>query len=287
MSRHSTAVVLGGGGLAGIGWTTGVLAALEEQGVLRLGSADRVIGTSAGAAVAAAVLQAGSASAEFDRIVRKSRRGDELAPAVALADILPDVLAIHAGEDSMATKTERLIQLSRQRAGIDPARRRAAVAGRVRSDTWPSDRLHVTAIRADGSRSVFNRASAVGLVDALTASCAVPGLWPVAHVGGREYIDGGTFSLTNAELARAAEHVIVLRPTPELPQYLTEERREVLERATLIEPSERARAGFGSDPFDPDVRGIASVLGYEDGLAAVPALASNRACLESSCKSVM
>ncbi|WP_398999319.1 transposase [Streptomyces sp. CBMA152] len=41
MSRHSTAVVLGGGGLAGIGWTTGVLAALEEQEVLRLGSADR------------------------------------------------------------------------------------------------------------------------------------------------------------------------------------------------------------------------------------------------------
>lgn len=271
MSRHSTAVVLGGGGLAGIGWTTGVLAALEEQGVLRLGSADRVIGTSAGAAVAAAVLQSGSAGAEFDRIVRKSRRGDEPAPAAALADVLPEVLAIHAGEDSMATKTERFTQLSRQRAGIDPALRRAAVAGRVRSETRPSDRLHITSLRTDGSRTVFTSASGVGLVDALTASCAVPGLWPVARIGGKEHIDGGTFSLTNAELARRAEHVIVLRPTPELPQYLTEERRETLEHATLIEPSERARAGFGPHPFDPHVRGIAAILGYEDGLAAIPA----------------
>ncbi|MGW7004622.1 hypothetical protein ACWGCW_17815 [Streptomyces sp. NPDC054933] len=28
-------------------------------------------------------------------------------------------------------------------------------------------------------------------------------------------------------------------------------------------------AGIGSNPFDPDVRGVAAVLGYEDGLAAV------------------
>jgi predicted acylesterase/phospholipase RssA len=42
----STTVVLGGGGLAGIGWLTGVLAALEETGALTLADADTVIGTS-------------------------------------------------------------------------------------------------------------------------------------------------------------------------------------------------------------------------------------------------
>lgn len=31
----ATAIVLGGGGLVGIGWMTGVLAALEEAGALR------------------------------------------------------------------------------------------------------------------------------------------------------------------------------------------------------------------------------------------------------------
>ncbi|WP_372404119.1 patatin-like phospholipase family protein [Streptomyces luteireticuli] len=272
MSGDSTAVVLGGGGLAGIGWTTGVLAALEEQGVLRLGSVGAVIGTSAGAAVAAAVLQAGSAGAEFGRIVRKSLRNDELAPVPAPAEVLRDVLAVHHSEDSPAVKAGRFIQLSRQHSGTHPSLRRAAVAGRVMGDTWPSDRLQVTAVRADGSLAVFTSTSGVGLVDALTASCAVPGLWPVVSIGGEDYIDGGTFSLTHAELARAYGRVVVLRPVPEFPQYLTEERREVLERAVLVEPSGRARAGFGPDSFDPDVRGVAAVLGYEDGLMAAPSL---------------
>ena len=272
MSHESTAVVLGGGGLAGIGWTIGVLAALEEYGVLRLDSVDHVIGTSAGAAVAAAALQTGSEGVEYDKAVRKTRRNDELAPAVALADVIADVMAIHGSEDSAAVKTERLMRLSRERSGVDPSRRRAAIARRVEKDCWPGGRLDITAVRADGGRTVFTSESGVGLVDALTASCAVPGLWPVAHIDGEDYIDGGTFSLTNAELARDADHVIVLQPMAELPAYATAERQQVLNRAVVIHPSERARAGFGSDPFDPDVRGVAAVLGYEDGLAAAPAV---------------
>ncbi|MGK4578655.1 patatin-like phospholipase family protein [Kitasatospora sp. HPMI-4] len=274
MAQESTAVVLGGGGLAGIGWTIGALAALQECGVLRLDSVGHVIGTSAGAAVAAAVLQAGSAGAEYDRAVRKTRRNRELAPAVALADVFPDVMAVHGSEDSVAVKTERLIRLSRERSGVDPSLRRDAVARRVERDCWPDGRFDITAVRADGSRTVFSRGSGVGLVDALTASCAVPGLWPVVRIDGEDYIDGGTFSLTNAELARDADQVIVFQPMPELPAYASAERQEVLDRAVVIEPSERARVGFGSDPFDPDVRGVAAVLGYEDGLAAVEAVAA-------------
>ncbi|MGJ5756540.1 NTE family protein [Streptomyces puniciscabiei] len=273
MSQESTAVVLGGGGLAGIGWTIGVLAALEEAGALRLASAAHVIGTSAGAAVAAAVLQSGAA-AEFDRTVRKARRNEEIAPAVALADILPDVLAVHGTDESLAAKTAKLAALSRERSGTDPARRREVIAGRLHKDAWPDARLSVTAVRADGEATVFTADSGVSLVDALTASCAVPGLWPVATIDGHDYVDGGTYSLTNADLAAHADRVLVVRPQPDLPGYVTPERQRVLDRALLLEPSERSRAGFGSDPFDPDVRGVAAVLGYEDGLAAVPAVTS-------------
>jgi NTE family protein len=276
MRHESTAVVLGGGGLAGIGWTVGVLAALEESGVLGLDSIDRVIGTSAGAAAAAAVLQAGSASVEYDKMVRKTRRNDEISPAVTLGDVMPDVMAIHGNQDPIAVKTKRFVALSRERSTIDPIRRRDAIARRVQKDSWPNGRFEVTAVRADGSRAVFTSESSVGLVDALTASCAVPGLWPVVRIDGEDYIDGGTFSLTNAELARDADRVVVLQPMPELPAYATAERQEVLDRAVVIEPSERARAGFGSDPFDPDVRGVAAVLGYEDGLAAVPGTSKRR-----------
>ena len=105
-------------------------------------------------------------------------------------------------------------------------------------------------------------------MDAVTASCAVPGLWPVVRIGDEEYVDGGTYSLTNAELARDAGRVIVVQPMPELVAHLPRERQEVLERAVVIEPSQRARVGFGTDPFDPDVRGVAAVLGYDDGWAA-------------------
>ncbi len=210
---------------------------------------------------------------EYDR-VRKTRRNDELVPAVALADVLPDVLAIHDSDEPLAVKAARLAELSRQRSGTDPARRRAAIAGRVAADTWPDGRFGITAVRADGSRTVFTRDSGVGLVDALTASCAVPGLWPVARVNGVDHLDGGTFSLTNADLAAAADRVVVLQPMPDPPAYTTAEHRAVLDRAVVVEPSERSRAGFGADPFDPDVRGIAAVLGYEDGLAAAPAVAA-------------
>ncbi|MGV9273748.1 patatin-like phospholipase family protein [Streptomyces griseosporeus] len=269
MAQESTTVVLGGGGLAGIGWTVGALTALEEAGVLRLSAAAHVVGTSAGSAVGAMVLQAGSAVAVYDRMVRKSLRNEELTPAVALAELMPEMLAVYGGEESVAEKAERFARLSRERSGVDPALRRAAVAGRLAGDVWPDGRLSVTAVRVDGERTVFTRESGVGLVDAVTASCAVPGIWPTVRIDGVEYLDGGTFSLTNADLAADADRVLVLRPMAELAGEAPEEQRAVLERAVVVEPSERALAGFGSDPFDPDVRGVAAVLGYEDGLCAV------------------
>src|SRR4051794_544442 len=44
------AVVLGGGGLTGVAWLTGVLSAFEDAGV-PVGDADLVVGTSAGSVV--------------------------------------------------------------------------------------------------------------------------------------------------------------------------------------------------------------------------------------------
>lgn len=71
-------------GLSATGWSSGVLAAMEEKGILRLTEQDLVVGTCAGAAVAGAVRQSGTASREFDTMVRKSRRNPELSPAADL-----------------------------------------------------------------------------------------------------------------------------------------------------------------------------------------------------------
>ena len=73
------ALVLGGGGVAGIAWTTGLLFGLGEHGV-DLRTADLVVGTSAGSAVAAQLGSALSLKELFDRQVDPARQTRELAP---------------------------------------------------------------------------------------------------------------------------------------------------------------------------------------------------------------
>lgn len=267
--RSRSAVVLGGGGLSAVGWSTGVLAALEEHCALQLSEQDVVIGTSAGAAVAAVILQSGSASSEFDSMVRKSRRSPELSPVADLEQIFPQVMEIHEAQGSLGDKVNSFMRLSRQVSGIDADTRRSAIAERLHATSWPDHELRITAVGEDGATHVFTQESGANLIDVVTASCAVPGLWPVVTIGGKDFLDGGTFSLTNAELAGPAEDVLVLQPMPENPGYDAPGRAEVLARATVLQPSDRAREGFGTNPFDPDVRGVAAVLGYEDALEAL------------------
>ena len=71
--------VLGGGGVAGIAWMTGLFLGLEEGGV-DLAWADTVIGTSAGAAVAAQITSGVAMSDLFDRQVVAERQVRELSP---------------------------------------------------------------------------------------------------------------------------------------------------------------------------------------------------------------
>src|SRR5581483_5739954 len=96
---------------------------------------------------------------------------------------------------------------------IDEAPRRAAVAARVPVDAWPARTLLIVAVdAATGETVVFDRGSGVSLVDAVTASCAVPGVWPPATIGGRRYVDGGVRSGTNADLAVGCDRVVVIVP---------------------------------------------------------------------------
>ncbi|MGO8728014.1 MAG: patatin-like phospholipase family protein [Streptosporangiaceae bacterium] len=45
----------------------------------------------------------------------------------------------------------------------------------------------------------FSPGGTRGLVDAVAASCAVPGVWPPVTIGGRRYVDGGVRSSDNAD----------------------------------------------------------------------------------------
>jgi NTE family protein len=71
----------------------------------------------------------------------------------------------------------------------------------------------VTAIDAHtGELAAFDRDSGVELVDAVTASTALPGLAPTVSINGGRYIDGGVRSAENADLASGYANILVLSP---------------------------------------------------------------------------
>jgi NTE family protein len=111
------ALVLGGGGVAGVAWHTGVLLGLAESGA-DPSAADLLVGTSAGSTVAAQ-LGAGHDPGElFARQVDPATLATERPPPVTVAELLGRLGPIYA-------------------AGHDDAeRRRLRCAGRSSPDGW-------------------------------------------------------------------------------------------------------------------------------------------------------
>src|SRR5690242_4053896 len=76
MTTH--ALVLGGGGIAGIAWETGLLVGLAEAGI-DIRNADLFVGTSAGANVAAQITSGLALDELFQRQVDPALQAHELA----------------------------------------------------------------------------------------------------------------------------------------------------------------------------------------------------------------
>src|SRR5690348_17427060 len=62
-----------------------------------------------------------------------------------------------------------------------------------------------TTLFRSGEFAVFDSAGDASLVDAVGASCAVPGLWPPVTIGERRFMDGGMRTVANADLAHGYE----------------------------------------------------------------------------------
>jgi NTE family protein len=124
-----------------------------------------------------------------------------------------------------------------------------------------------------GELMVFTRDSGVELVDAVAASCAVPGVWPPVTIGGRRYIDGGVRSGTNADLAAGADRVLIITPTlpdaPLLPWGSLEEELALLKpAATAVVSADQASIdAFGANPLAPDTRAPSAATGRAIGRA--------------------
>jgi|SRR6185437_3462571 len=264
------ALVLGGGGLAGIAWETGILHALTQRG-LDVQTATRIVGTSAGATVAAQ-LGSGIPIAElFDRQADPAKHTRELTPEGITVPELMELwatLATEAAESGdMSQLPLRVGEMALNAKTVSESVRREVIEGRLPDHAWPADSpVQLTAVDVyTGELRVFDKDSGVALVDAVAASCAVPGVWPPVTIDDHRYMDGGIRSATNVDLADGFEQVLLLAPMldPMAEQQLLDLRSHA--QVQVITPDEASVGAFGANPLDPDVRVPCAQAGYDQG----------------------
>jgi NTE family protein len=209
------ALVLGGGGVAGIAWETGILQGIADESpaaARALLDSDVLVGTSAGSAV---VAQIGSGSSLEDLFARQVQEmSAEMDPGVGVDAVTDLFLAAFSQPDStVAQKRQRIGAVALATQTVAEPVRRYVIAQRLPAYAWPDRVLRVTAIDiATGELVVFDRDSGVDLVDAVAASCAVPGAWPPVTIGDRRYMDGGIGSTINLNVVGDCDMAVVLVP---------------------------------------------------------------------------
>jgi NTE family protein len=276
MSENGRALVLGGGGVAGIAWLTGVLAGLAGEGTDVTG-ANLLLGTSAGSAVAAQVAGGSPIEELFARQADPALQNRELVPSggVTVAELGEIWMRLAQEDDDPAAIRRGLGARALAADTVDEAARREVIAGRLPVHEWPSRDLRITAVNAlTGDLRVFDRGSGVSLVDAVAASCAVPLIWPPVTIGGIRYVDGGVRSANNLDLAAGFGRVLLVAPMDD--PGLSADIAAVEKaggRVEVIVPDEAALAAFGGDPLDPSTRTPAANAGLAQGEAAAAKIA--------------
>src|SRR3984885_6272255 len=290
---HNVALVLGGGGAAGNAWLIGIIAGLAEAGLDMTEAADFVIGTSAGA-TAAAQVRSGIPPAELlaavlSPPVQPIGQNRQPPPSLPMATVFERMRAISAAATSAADLQRAMGAFGLESDSIlEPAtgQRRAIVAARLPRSEWPDRPMIVTAIDAHtGELVAFDRDSGVDLVDAVTASTALPGLVPTVSINGGRYIDGGVRSADNADLASGYANVVVLSPLGgrsqtqpgqfeglrRAPEWRTDLASQVEylrrqgSRVEVITPDADSRAAMGTNQMDLATRVPAARAGFAQG----------------------
>ncbi len=269
----STALVLGGGGVAGIAWELGVLDALANAGV-DLRAADRIIGTSAGAAVGAQLRTGESLESLCARQLVPASQSAELQVESSLDSLIEQFAACFDGAPDEIEVRRRLGGVALGAPTVDEGARLAVIESRLSSHEWSENELLITAVDAlTGEFNVFDRHSGVSLVSAVAASCAVPGIWPPVTIGDSRFIDGGVRSGTNADLAKGCDIVVIVAPfaggfgpTVEVEAAALREQGAIVE---VIAADAGSTEAFGTNVLDPATRGPSLREGRRQGAIEV------------------
>ncbi|MFI5065910.1 MAG: patatin-like phospholipase family protein, partial [Streptosporangiales bacterium] len=159
------------------------------------------------------------------------------------------------------------------------ADRRKVFQARLPTSTWPSRALKVTAVDArTGEFAVFDSAGDASLVDAVGASCAVPGIWPPVTIGERRFMDGGMRTIANADLAHGYERVVIVAPVAAGIGFMASPGRQAAAltaagaRVALVRPDRAAVRVIGRNVLDVSRRAAAAKAGRVQAAAEAPAV---------------
>ena len=262
-------LVLGGGGIRGASWMMGALHGVAAATGWDPAAADLVVGTSAGAVVAALTLAGArpwdALAPEREDFLRALLDGAAFRPRLTLRNLWfgspPLLRSALRGGPSRAMQavagvlpegfvsTEPIARLIRERS---PA-------------GWPAgERLWIVATDyATGERVAFGRAGApaADLPTAVAASCAIPGFYRPVRVGTRRYVDGGVHTGANLDLVAGEplDLVICLNPLSSRPGVSSAVYwpvRTLLHRQLLPQMRAVERAGTLLVVAEPDGRSI-------------------------------
>lgn len=258
----TTGLVLAGGGLAGIAWETGIVCGIADEvpdAAAALLASGVLLGTSAGSTVAAQLGSGLGLDELFSRQIAETSA--EIDSGVDVDDIAElFIAAMQAPGASTVEKLQRIGAIAASADTVAEPVRRAVIEARLPSHVWPERVLRVTAIDiATGELVVFDNGSGVGLVDAVAASCAVPGAWPPVTIDGRRYMDGGVGSTVNTVAAADCESIVALVPQGEFSPSpfgtgVVAELGAFPGAALAVYADDEALAAFGRNPLDPACR---------------------------------
>jgi NTE family protein len=229
-------LVLGAGGALGASWLMGALDALESETGWSASDADRIVGTSAGAVIGAALADgidpasmcAYNAGRSLEGLAEVEQRVDVVAERVSGTELRLQRAVPKLGPGSWRLAMSTLVRPHRHA----PSALLAGWLPRGFISTAPISRLVETfidgqwpdhpaywAVAADygsGRRVAFGRHDAppARVADAVAASCAIPSFYHPVTIGGRRYVDGGMCSPSNVDLLCGEDVDVVLCLNP-------------------------------------------------------------------------
>lgn len=213
------ALVLGGGGVAGIAWETGLVAGLAEGGI-DVADADLIVGTSAGSVIGAQLAAGKSAQGMLEELL--SPEGNAVVTQLVFDP--PTVIAIFQKWSAFDKMTEAgCAEIGAMALAAKTMAEEAWVSSYAKrfAGEWPEQRLVMTAVDADtGAFQTWDRESRVPLALAITSSCTVPGLVPPVTINGKRYMDGGVRSGTNADLAEGHDTILIIAALGGRPEHI-------------------------------------------------------------------